>query len=56
MLMLMLCNSSYARLTPEVLHYSTPKSRKRAYEAGTSQSKAPIAVRPQFYPPAFICT
>ena len=32
--------------------YSASKSRKRAYEAGASQSKAPIAVRPQFRPPA----
>ena len=26
--------------------YSTSKSRKRAYEVGTSQPKAPIAARP----------
>ena len=32
--------------------YSASKSRKRAYEVGASQSKAPIAVRPQFHPPA----
>ena len=32
--------------------YSASKSHKRDYEAGASQSKAPIAVRPQFYPPA----
>ena len=32
--------------------YSTPKSHKRAYEAGASQPKAPTAVRPQFCPPA----
>ena len=32
--------------------YSTSKSRKRAYEAGASQSKAPITARPQFRPPA----
>ena len=30
--------------------YSASKSRKRAYEAGASQSKAPIAARPQFCP------
>ena len=32
--------------------YSPSKSCKRAYEAGASQSKAPIAMRPQFRPPA----
>jgi len=32
--------------------YSTSKSRKRAYEAGVSQPKAPTAARPQFRPPA----
>ena len=32
--------------------YPVSKSRKRAYEAGASQLKAPIAVRPQFRPPA----
>ena len=32
--------------------YSASKSRKRAYEAGASQPKAPIAVRPQFCPSA----
>ena len=32
--------------------YSVSKSRKRAYEAGASQSKPPIATRPQFHPPA----
>ena len=32
--------------------YSASKSRKRAYEVGASQSKAPIAARPQFRPPA----
>ena len=32
--------------------YSTSKSHKRAYEAGVSQPKAPIAVRLQFRPPA----
>jgi len=32
--------------------YSASKSRKRAYEVGASQPKAPIAVRPQFRLPA----
>ena len=32
--------------------YSASKNHKRAYEVGASQSKAPIAVRPQFHPPA----
>jgi hypothetical protein len=32
--------------------YSASKSRKRAYEAGASQSRAPIIARPQFHPPA----
>ena len=32
--------------------YATFKNRKRDFEAGTSQSKAPVAVRPQFHPPA----
>ena len=32
--------------------YSVSKNRKRAFEAGASQSKAPVAVRPQFHPPA----
>ena len=30
--------------------YSASTSRKRAYEPGASQSKAPIATRPQFCP------
>jgi hypothetical protein len=30
--------------------YSASKSRKWAYEAGASQSKAPIVARPQFHP------
>ena len=30
--------------------YLASKSHKRAYEVGVSQSKAPIAMRPQFYP------
>ena len=32
--------------------YSASKSRKRGYEAGASQPKAPIAARPQFHRPA----
>ena len=32
--------------------YSASMNRKRAFEAGVSQSKAPTAVRPQFQPPA----
>ena len=32
--------------------YLASKSHKRAYEADASQSKAPIAVRPQYCPPA----
>jgi hypothetical protein len=31
--------------------YSPSKSHKRAYEAGASQAKAPVAARPQFCPP-----
>jgi hypothetical protein len=31
--------------------YSASKSRKRAYEAGASQAKAPVVARPQFCPP-----
>ena len=30
--------------------YATSKNRKRAFEAGASQSKAPVAARPQFCP------
>ena len=32
--------------------YLASKSRKRSYEAGASQSKATITMRPQFLPPA----
>ncbi|XP_066311541.1 uncharacterized protein [Miscanthus floridulus] len=32
--------------------YVASKNRKRAFEAGASQSKAPVVVRPQFHPPA----
>ena len=32
--------------------YTESKNRKRAFEAGVSQSKAPTNVRPQFRPPA----
>ena len=32
--------------------YLASKTQKRAYEAGDSQSKAPVAARPQFRPPA----
>ena len=32
--------------------YTASKNQKRAYEAGASQSKAPVAARPQFHPPA----
>jgi len=31
--------------------YAASKNRKRAFEAGASQSKALVAVRPQFRPP-----
>ena len=30
--------------------YAASKNQKRAFEAGASQSKAPVAVRPQFRP------
>ena len=32
--------------------YTASKNRKRAFEAGVSQSKAPISMRPKFCPPA----
>ena len=32
--------------------YAASKSRKRAYEAGASQSKSPVAQRAPFRPPA----
>ena len=32
--------------------YDASKNWKRAFEAGASQSKAPVAARPQFHPPA----
>ena len=32
--------------------YAASKSRKRAYEVGVSQPKAPTTARPQFRPPA----
>ena len=32
--------------------YAASKNRKRTFEAGASQSKAPVAARPQFHPPA----
>ena len=32
--------------------YAASKNRKRAYEAGASQSKAPVTSRAPFHPPA----
>ena len=32
--------------------YAASKNWKRAFEAGACQSKAPVAARPQFCPPA----
>jgi len=33
-------------------NYSASKSHKRAFEAGSSQSRAPVVGRQQYHPPA----